>query len=253
MPEPRRNPISRGNDSNSDHPPRTDVVYQDDDLLVIHKPAGLLSVADGYNPNLAHIRTVYEPEFGPLWIIHRLDRDTSGLLICARHAEAHRLLNAAFREHRIQKIYHGLAYPQPQWREISLDSPLAVDADRQHRTRVDYVNGKPASTRFFVMKVFSTGVLLSIEIETGITHQIRAHLRSMDMALWGDKLYQAGLPEPEISAPRTMLHARTLSFLHPVTGESLRFSAPYPADFRDFYTKVRRMSGRHATGWDEAL
>ncbi len=84
---------------------------------------------------LPHLRTVLEPDHGILWIVHRLDKDTSGLILLAKNAEAHRKLNESFREHQIQKIYHGLVSPAPDWQEQVVNLPLRTDADRKHRTR----------------------------------------------------------------------------------------------------------------------
>jgi RluA family pseudouridine synthase len=215
------------------------ILYQDDALLVINKSAGLLSIPDGYDPDLPHLRTLLEPVYGPLWIVHRLDKDTSGALVLARDAEAHRVLNRLFRERQIRKIYHGLVAPVPDWQTQTMDLPLQVDADRKHRTRADPTQGKPARTEFKVLKRFPYAALLEITIETGITHQIRAHLRSLELALLGDALYQAGLPAPPVAVERTMLHARELSFPHPNSGARLTVTAPYSDDFREVYTDLR--------------
>lgn len=220
------------------------ILYQDDHLLVINKPAGLLSIADGYDPDLPHLRTVLEPSFGQLWIVHRLDKDTSGALILARDADSHRILNEMFREHQILKTYHGLVSPVPEWRTQTLDTPLEVNADRKHRTRAVNTGGKPAWSAFKVLKRFPEAALLEIKIKTGITHQIRAHLRSLDLALLGDTLYQAGLVPPWVNANRVMLHARELAFPHPMTADSLSFTAPYPDDFRETYTHLRFTRGQ---------
>ena len=219
------------------------LIFQDQDILVINKPPNLLSVPDGYDPSLPHLRTVLEPTFGPLWMVHRLDKGTSGVMVLARNAEAHRVLNAVFKSHKLFKQYHGLVAPAPDWREKIIELPLAVDADRRHRTRVDEQNGKYAWSHCQVLKWFPDAALLSIEIRTGITHQIRAHLRSCDLALLGDTLYQAGLAPQPISAHRVMLHARKIVFPHPSTSQDVSFSAPYPEDFRAIFTEMAATRG----------
>ncbi|MCB2202778.1 RluA family pseudouridine synthase [bacterium] len=219
------------------------ILYQDDHLLVINKPAGLLSIADGYDPDLPHLQTVLEPDFGPLWIVHRLDKDTSGTLVLARDAETHRMLNEMFRDREIQKTYHGLVSPVPDWRTQIVESSLEVNADRKHRSHAVPTGGKPAWSAFKVLKRFPETALIEIKIKTGITHQIRAHLRSLELALLGDTLYQAGLIPPWVNADRVMLHARELAFAHPVTAEDLAFTAPYPDDFREIYTHLRFTRG----------
>lgn len=219
--------------------PNPSIIYQDNDLLVVNKPPGLLSVPDGYDPDLPHLRSVLEPLHGALWMVHRLDKDTSGLVILARNESSHRKLNALFRERNIDKVYHALVTPPPEFQNKTINLPLKPDADRKHRTRVNLKDGKEAHSILSVIKRFHLGVLMEIKILTGITHQIRAHLRSEDLLVFGETLYNASLPVQPLPAPRAMLHARQISFFHPESGESLRLSAPYPQDFRTLYTQLR--------------
>ena len=211
----------------------------DEDLLVVNKPAGLLSIPDGYNKELPHLRSILESNYGALWIVHRLDKETSGLIVLARNVNAHRNLNESFRLRLVGKKYHGLVTPVPEWREMNILLPLKTDADRKHRTRVNYETGKDAHSICRVLKRFDTGVLMEIQIMTGLTHQIRAHLRSYGLMILGENLYNAGLPDPHFYSPRTMLHARELTFNHPTTGKYVQFIAQYPEDFQDAYTKLR--------------
>lgn len=216
-----------------------EILYTDSDFIIVNKSAGLLSIQDGYHPDLPHLQTVLEPEFGNLWIVHRLDKDTSGVMVLARNAEAHRKLNETFRERQVEKVYHGLVTPAPSWHQKEVDLPLRINADRKHRTRVDSAHGKQALTLFNVEKWFTLGALIMINIKTGITHQIRAHLRAMDLSLLGDILYNAGLPEQPIKVERTMLHARSIAFSHPINQIWMEFTANYPEDFRKAYTELR--------------
>jgi len=223
-------------------------IFQDQDLLIINKPAGLLSVPDGYDPNLPHLRNVLEPTYGEIWIVHRLDKETSGVMVLAKNPEAHRKLNAMFRNREVTKVYHCLVYPTPTWTSLDIQLPLEVNADRKHRTRVNKSQGKQARSLCNLKKHLNSGALLEIKIGTGITHQIRAHLREFDLAILGDDLYSAGLYPPPIEVPRMMLHARSLSFTHIRTSENVQFTANYPDDFRQAYTKLRL-----TTKWDEAF
>lgn len=215
------------------------ILFEDNDLLVVNKPPGVLSVPDGYNSELLHLRSILTPRFGDLWMVHRLDKDTSGAILLAKNPQSHRQLNESFRSGMVKKVYHGLVTPPPGWQEITIDFPLTINADRKHRTRVNVENGKAALSLCKVIKRFPLGALLEIEIQTGITHQIRAHLRAIDLMLIGDPLYTAGLPPSPIDASRTMLHARTIAFDHPTTKEAMTFTAPYFEDFRDTYAKLR--------------
>ena len=216
-----------------------EILYIDSDLIIVNKPPGLLSIQDGFDRDLPHLRTILEPEFGKLWIVHRLDKETSGVMILARQAEAHRILNQEFRERQVSKIYHGLITPSPLWHQKEINQPLRVNADRKHRTRIDQGNGKPAHSSFTVEKHFQSGALAIISIKTGITHQIRAHVRALELSLLGDKLYRAGLTDQPFEVERTMLHARTVTFLHPTNKEWQQCTANYPQDFRQAYTKLR--------------
>jgi len=215
------------------------VIFEDDDLLLVNKLPGLLSIPDGYDPALPHLRKVLEPIHGSLWIVHRLDKDTSGVIVLAKNKEAHQKLNESFRYKQIEKKYHGLITPVPVWQEKTINLPLKVNADRKHRTRVSHNQGKAAHSFCCVQKRFELGALLEIQITTGITHQIRAHLRACNIVLFGDNLYNAGLPEMPLQFHRTMLHAQSIGFQHPTKGNWNNYIAPYPADFREAYTRLR--------------
>lgn len=201
------------------------VLFTDECLLVVNKPAGLRSVPDGYDPALPHLRSVLEPIFGTLWMVHRLDKETSGLMVLARDAESHRELNRQFREREPIKRYLAQVAPQPSWEEISLEAPLKVDADRAHRTRVDFEKGKPARTDFQVLRREDNWTELVCTLHTGITHQIRAHLYHLGLGILGDPLYQPAqfksASRPEVG--RMMLHASELTFAHPKTAEIMNF------------------------------
>jgi tRNA pseudouridine32 synthase / 23S rRNA pseudouridine746 synthase len=225
--------------SESHQPVTPATIFQDNDLIVVNKPPGLLSVPDGYDPNLPHLKSILEPQFGPLWIVHRLDKETSGLVILAKNQISHRELNAFFRNRQVQKVYHGLVTPPPDFQEKTIQLPLKPNADRKHRTRVDHHEGKRTHSIVKTLKRFELGALVEITISTGITHQIRAHLRAHELVLFGETLYSSGLPPQQLNAPRTMLHAREVAFPHPISNDALHFGAPYPEDFREVYTKLR--------------
>lgn len=208
-------------------PPVPDwIVLVDECLVVINKPAGLRSVPDGYEPALPHLRSLLDPVFGRLWMVHRLDKETSGLMVLARDAGTHRELNRQFREREPVKRYLAQVAPLPAWDEISLEAPLKVNADRAHRTRVDMEKGKPARTDFLVLRREANWAELECRLHSGVSHQIRAHLYHLGLGILGDPLYQppqfkaCSKPERE----RMMLHACYLSFTHPRTGELMQFS-----------------------------
>jgi tRNA pseudouridine32 synthase / 23S rRNA pseudouridine746 synthase len=222
-----------------------DVLFLDDPLLVINKPAGLGTLPDGYDPSLPHVKSLLEPEYGRLWIVHRLDKDTSGVLLLARTAAAHRNLNMQFEHGEVEKVYHALVKGEASWEEKTIDLLLHPNGDRRHRTVVDAARGKPALTVLRVLQRFSGYTLLEARPRTGRTHQIRAHLAASGLPLVGDALYggppalylsdlipgssQEADEQPLITRPA--LHARAAGFLHPASGERLYVEAPYPEEF----------------------
>lgn len=226
--------------------PRTWVLHQDESLLVIDKPAGLPALPDGYDAAAPHLKSALEPWFGRLWTVHRLDRQTSGVLLLARSARAHRELNRQFQGRRVDKVYHALVAGEPLWTEKLVERPLRPDGDRRHRTVVDASAGKPAATRLEVLERFSGFCLLAARPQTGRTHQIRVHLCAERLPILCDSLYGGGERLLRATSPggkgegigpgvelldRPALHARALTFDHPLSGERLTFEAAYPADF----------------------
>jgi tRNA pseudouridine32 synthase / 23S rRNA pseudouridine746 synthase len=210
------------------------LLWCDPALLAVAKPPGLLTLPDGHNPTLPHIRMRLEPDYGRLWIVHRLDRQTSGVLVLARSAEAHRSLNAQFESHAVQKVYHAIVQGLPAWQETAVALPLRTWVGRRKRTAVDLERGKQAFTALQVLERGARHSLVEARPTTGRTHQIRAHLAAVGHAVVGDNLYgpQAMSPIPaSMGIERTMLHACSLQLTHPLHGELLSIEAPYPADF----------------------
>jgi RluA family pseudouridine synthase len=216
------------------------VIYEDTHLLCINKPAGLRSLPDGYHRELPHLRSVLEPIFGRLWIVHRLDKDTSGVILLARSADAHKSLNQQFQDRDTFKIYHGIIQGSPYWETVNISSPLRVNGDHRHRTVVDNNCGKSASTDCRVLKRLASSTLLSIRPHTGYTHQIRSHLSSIGFPLLADTLYGAIIPPPRLGDfNRIALHAYSIQFRHPEIGENMELTAPYPYDFNQHLNQTQ--------------
>lgn len=165
-------------------------------------------------------------------MVHRLDRDTSGIMLLARTAPAHQELNRQFREREVKKAYHALVCGCPPWQEFLAEFPLRVNADRRHRTRVNFDHGQPAATEFQVLSSCAQAALLEARPKTGYTHQIRSHLAFCGFPIMADPLYtyQNQPPDPGWM-PRLALHARQITFVHPISGQLCTFTAPCPADF----------------------
>lgn len=220
-----------------------EILYVDEDILAINKPAGILTIPDGYDPAKPFLTRILSEQYGRLWTVHRLDRDTSGVLLFARNPQAHRALNLQFERHQVQKIYHLVTYGHWSQTEIEVNYPLKVNGDRRHRTVVDFTHGKPARTVFRRICALKNGyILLEAQPFSGYTHQIRAHLTSIGFQILGDSLYKPHpvsenhpshpLPADAPIFQRVALHAFTVTFFHPSQpSREVTVIAPYPTDF----------------------
>ncbi len=206
------------------------IIYEDQYLIVVDKPAGLSVLPDGWEQDSEYLVKMLEEEYGKIFIVHRLDKITSGVMVFARNAENHRALNIQFENHDAQKIYHAILEGNPKWEEKIAKHPLRANVGHKHRTMVDDKNGKPSETRFRVIKRFPESALVEATPMTGRTHQIRVHAYALGYPLVEDVLYGA---RDMYGLPRPMLHAQSLSLIHPATNERIKFSAPHPADFEE--------------------
>ncbi|MCC7119136.1 MAG: RluA family pseudouridine synthase [Anaerolineales bacterium] len=204
------------------------IIYQDEQILVLNKPANLPVLPDGWDPTAPYLVKLLEAQFPKVWTVHRIDKITSGIIVFALTAEAHRALNIQFEKHQVEKKYHALINGAPGWNEKVTKFPLRVNVGHKHRTMVDNKNGVRSETRIKILKRNPTAALIEAEPRTGRTHQIRVHLYALGHPLLGDILYSA--PETNLIA-RPALHAHTLSFIHPTRNATLTLTAPYPEDF----------------------
>jgi 23S rRNA pseudouridine1911/1915/1917 synthase len=229
------------------------VVWEDEDVLVLDKPAGLVvhpgaGVERGtlvnallhHAPGIRSVGGAVRPG-----IVHRLDRDTSGLMVVAKTGRAHRALVEAIKRREVRRIYLALVWGDPRGDRGEIELPVGRDPRHRKRMAVVEHGGRPALTRWTAEERFGVATLLRVRLETGRTHQIRVHLASARHPVVGDPVY-GGRPKRQLSIdarersiaadlltclPRQALHACELSFAHPVTGESRTFESPLPGDF----------------------
>jgi len=206
-------------------------VYQDDHVLVVDKPAGLLTVPGRgahLQDCLIHRVQRYCPDAR---IVHRLDMDTSGLVVLGLGADAQRALSQLFMDRRVEKAYQALVHGAPDSSEGWIDLPLLVDWDNRPRQKVDLVHGKPSKTHYQVLSVTEHPAVVSrlqLKPFTGRSHQLRVHCLSIGHPIIGDPLY-AKMDETHQSTPsRLMLHATQLAFAHPFTQASLCLNSTCP-------------------------
>ena len=218
-----------------------DVVYEDEHLLVVDKPAGLVAHPAGPDrgATLAHGLLALgaaggDPERPGL--VHRLDRDTSGLLVVARSDEAHARLTDAIRERRVERRYLALVKGTPGSRTGRIEAPIGRDRRDRTRRSLDTETPRDAVTWFEVQELIGSRALLEVRLETGRTHQIRVHLEAIDLPVSGDPVYGV---VGDLGLERQFLHAHRLRFEHPFTGAELDLRSPLPPDLEAALERAR--------------
>lgn len=227
-----------------------EVLYQDEYLAVVSKPAGLVvhpasGHADGTLVNallyamndLSRIEGVVRPG-----IVHRLDRDTSGLIVVAKNDEAYARLQELIKARKLKRIYLALVHGVPATRFGTIDAPIGRDARNRKKMAVRSEGGKPALTRFEVLRQLRESSILEVELVTGRTHQIRVHMAYIGHPVAGDHEYGArGSLERELGLERQFLHAYRLSFSHPFTGLEMTFEDPLPPDLKQALDRLENI------------
>lgn len=211
-------------------PDEPEIVWQDEHLLVIDKPPGLV-----VHPGAGHASgTLVDALAGKIaggdperpGIVHRLDRDTSGLMVVARSEAAHGRLQELVRERALERTYLALVRGKPRSRAGKIDAPIGRDRGDATRISLDSASPRDAVTHFEVEQLWPEHALLRVTLETGRMHQIRVHLAAVDLPVAGDPTY--GVPEPGLA--RQFLHASQLAFPHPFSGERVETRSELPAD-----------------------
>jgi 23S rRNA pseudouridine1911/1915/1917 synthase len=235
-----------------------EIIYEDDEVVVVNKPAGMVvhpaaGISGGTLANaLAFHFQQLSTRAGMVrpGIVHRLDRDTSGLIVVAKTESSHENLADQFREREVFKSYVALVHGRVAEESGSIDQPIARDA--RNRTRMGVVRGgRPSLSLYRVRRAFERFTLLDVEIKTGRTHQIRVHLQWLKHPVVGDAVYGDGRDKTVVdvrlrsiiaSLNRQFLHAEQLGFRQPRTGEPLRFTAPLPAELANLLEELERLS-----------
>jgi len=216
-----------------------DVIYEDGDVIVVNKPVGLVvHPAPGHpdgtlvNALLYHCKNSLSGINGALrpGIVHRIDRDTSGLIIAAKNDSSHLSLAAQLQDHSLSRTYEAVAVGGLKEDSGTIDAPIGRHPADRKRMAVDRKNGRPAVTHWSVLARYPGYTHVECRLETGRTHQIRVHMSSIGHPLLGDTVYGAKKPVPGLAGQ--CLHARRLRFVHPSTGETMELECPLPPWFR---------------------
>ncbi len=234
-----------------------DIVYEDDDIVVVNKPSGMVVHPAAGNPDgtlvnalLFHCGNSLSGVGGVIrpGIVHRIDKDTSGLLVVAKHDEAHLTLAAGLKDHAISRVYEAIAVGSLREEQGTVNAPIGRHPT--DRKRMAVLPGSPSAreavTHYRVLERYPGYTYLQCRLETGRTHQIRVHMASLGHPLLGDPVYGGDKARfvrlhPDLIHGQC-LHARELRFVHPRSGEQMCFSAPLPDDFTAILDKMRRMT-----------
>lgn len=234
-------------------------IYADDDFVALNKRSGLLIAQDRYNPDAPRLDLLAEKEFGKLYAVHRIDKDTSGLIIYARNPESQKALSVQFEKRLVTKTYHALVYGSPLWKDLDVDLALEVDGDARHRTIVNKKFGKPSQTKFHLIGKCGQFSWIECFPKTGRTHQIRVHLAQNGLSIVCDPLYSGNQKPIRLSQikkryngneeeerpllSRLALHAYKIKINHPTTNNPVEFTAPYPRDLEAVRKQFSKIFG----------
>lgn len=223
-----------------------DIVYEDSDVLVINKERGMVVHPAAGNEdstlvnalmyhcgdNLSGINGVLRPG-----IVHRIDKDTTGLLVVAKNDKAHQSLTNQLADRSLSRTYYAIVHGNIKEDNLTVNAPLARDTKDRKKMAIARKDGREAVTHITVLERFSKYTLIRCKLETGRTHQIRVHTKSIGHPILGDKTY--GLKKEEFSLVGQLLHAGEIGFIHPETNEKVSFTAPLPDDFSQTLEKIR--------------
>lgn len=223
-----------------------DIVYEDSDILVINKERGMVvhpaagnedqtlvnALMHHCGDDLSGINGVMRPG-----IVHRIDKDTTGLLVVAKNDNAHKFLTDQLQDHTLSRTYYAIVHGNIKEDSFTVDAPIARDTTDRKKMAIAKKGGRDAVTHITVLERFGKYTYICCRLKTGRTHQIRVHTKSIMHPILGDKTY--GLKKEEFSLSGQLLHAGEIGFIHPKTGERVSFTAPLPPDFSQTLEKIR--------------
>jgi len=236
-----------------------EIIYEDEDLVVVNKPAGLLVIPDRFNSELPSLNKILEQKMQQqIWVVHRLDRDTSGVICFAKNEQSHKYLSNLFQEHEVVKLYAGIVHGRVVPEQGRIEAPIAEHPVTKGKM-VTAKKGKPSVTDYRVTEQWALYSLLQFQIQTGRTHQIRVHMQSMGHPLLCDELYGDGKPffvssikkkykladKYESERPllsRLALHAYRLQF-HKADGKEIVAEATLPKDILACVKQLNKWMG----------
>ncbi len=231
---------------------RLEILYEDSDIIAVNKPASVLTVPDRFDPTQKNLRGLLRKKYDDIFVVHRLDKETSGVIVFAKHAEAHKELNEAFSDRSIDKSYYALAQKPVEPKGV-IEENIAESIKAPGRYEIKS-KGKAAISEYEVIETYRNYALIRVKILTGRTHQIRVHLKHIGAPLLVDSKY--GLSDsfylssikrlrkrPETERPllnRCSLHAHSIKFNHPMNGEKIHIEAPLPKDMRAVINQMKK-------------
>ncbi|HPQ22622.1 MAG TPA: RluA family pseudouridine synthase [Saprospiraceae bacterium] len=235
---------------------RPEIIYEDDHIIVVNKPAGIFTIGERFNPTGENLKSILEPKYGKLFVVHRIDKDTSGLVIFAKDAESHRDLSMQFEHREVEKYYLAIVDGNPSPAEGEIDAPLAESTVTRGKMLI-HKRGKDAKSKYEIVESFRDFSLVKVRIFTGRLHQVRVHMASVGHPLMIDSLYgkrsefyvseikgrkynPGKYQDEKPMVDRLTLHAYRLSITHPVTGEKMSFEAELPKDMNAILNQLRK-------------
>jgi RluA family pseudouridine synthase len=232
-------------------------LFEDEHLLVLDKPAGVLSIPDRYDPSITNLKTELDNKYGKIFVVHRIDKDTSGVILFAKDAETHKIMNDQFQNFKVTKLYHSLWEGIVTKDEIFIDIPLMASPYKKGMT-IPSARGKEAYSKVRVLKRFKKGTLVEVELLTGRHHQIRAHALAIGHPLLVDELYgkneaffvssikrNFNLKKNTEETPilsRLSLHAKKIEFRHPHNDKVIICESDYPKDIAVAIKQLQKYS-----------